>query len=336
LPTLLRARTWGCTSPAENIEMREQSDSSLSTSPALAGPDQDQGDAPLASESDVETATVSQRRLWTPWRMTYVAGAREAGCIFCLRLAANDDARTLILYRGERIFVIMNLFPYNTGHVMIVPNQHIASPEDADAGVLAEMATVRPPLLRALRRALSAEGFNVGMNVGAVAGAGVVDHFHEHVVPRWQGDANFMPILAATMVIPELIPVTYAKLRAEVARELSGASDAVMVVLARDGSGALTRADGTLPTVSASSGEAIWQAVRRGAERLGAQKPEILGWTGDPRSGGDGTAIAVLADIATSCLSAEYMLASFEQLESTPVVPTVRAARQLIDRRGEP
>ena len=155
-------------------------------------------------------------RLWTPWRMRYVAGAdREEGCIFCNRLAEKDDVQSLILHRGERAFVIMNLYPYNTGHLMIVPNAHVASPEDADPEVMREMAALRGPVLRALRRALSPDGFNLGLNVGAPAGAGVADHLHEHVVPRWQGDANFMPILASTMVMPELIPVTYAKLRAE-------------------------------------------------------------------------------------------------------------------------
>ena len=159
--------------------------------------------------------------LWTPWRMRYVAGAdHEEGCIFCNRLAEEDDVQSLILHRGPLTFVIMNLYPYNTGHLMIVPNAHVASPEDADPEVMREMAELRAPLLRALRRALSADGFNLGLNVGAPAGAGVADHLHEHVVPRWQGDANFMPILASTMVMPELVPVTYAKVRAELAVEL--------------------------------------------------------------------------------------------------------------------
>lgn len=153
----------------------------------------------------------ASQRLWAPWRMRYVAGGqREDGCIFCNRLAENDDVRTLILHRGERAFVIMNLFPYNTGHVMIVPNAHVASPEDADAEMLAEMAALRGPVLRALRRALAPEGFNLGLNVGAVAGAGVSDHLHEHVVPRWGGDANFIAVLAQTKVIPQLLAETRA------------------------------------------------------------------------------------------------------------------------------
>src|SRR5690606_12213301 len=120
-----------------------------------------------------------------------------------------------IVHRGESAFLIMNLFPYNTGHLMIVPNEHVASPEAASEAAIQGMAALLPPTLRALRRVLTCDGFNVGFNIGDVAGAGVAGHLHQHIVPRWKGDANFMPILASTMVLPELIPVTYAKVRAE-------------------------------------------------------------------------------------------------------------------------
>ena len=153
--------------------------------------------------------------------MPYVVdGGARAGCIFCNRLDEEDDVGSLILHRGDRAFVIMNLFPYNTGHVMIVPNEHVSSPEIAESESLAAVAALEGPVLRALRRSLSCDGFNLGLNVGAIAGAGVTDHMHQHVVPRWVGDANFMPILASTVVLPELIPVTYAKTRAEIGREL--------------------------------------------------------------------------------------------------------------------
>jgi ATP adenylyltransferase len=152
--------------------------------------------------------------------MRYVGGgAKEEGCVFCNRLAAENDVEALVLHRSERVFAILNLFPYNTGHLMLVPNAHVASPEEAPAGALADLTVLLRPTLRALRRALGCQGFNVGFNVGAVAGAGVADHLHQHVVPRWTGDANFMPIIASTMVMPELIPVTYAKVRAELERE---------------------------------------------------------------------------------------------------------------------
>src|SRR4051794_8601027 len=124
-----------------------------------------------ASERD-QPDDGSLRRLWTPWRLQYVAGgAKEVGCIFCNRLSADDDVRSLILHRGRRAFVIMNLFPYNTGHMMLIPNEHVASPEDADPETLTELATILPPVLRASRRALSCHGFNVGLNVGSIAGA---------------------------------------------------------------------------------------------------------------------------------------------------------------------
>jgi ATP adenylyltransferase len=214
--------------------------------------------------------------------MRYVAGVdREDGCIFCHRLGEEDDVRSLILHRGERTFVIMNLYPYNTGHLMIVPNAHVASPEDADPEVMREMAELQGPVLRALRRALSPDGFNLGLNVGALAGAGVADHFHEHVVPRWQGDANFMPILASTMVMPELIPVTYAKLRAELAVEFASSSRATDLVIVDDRMHVLVNGDGRLPQVEPRGDEPIWRAAIREAHERGATDVELLGWAGE-------------------------------------------------------
>ena len=165
------------------------------------------------------------RRLWTPWRMNYISGgAKECGCIFCNRLHADNDVASLILHRANHAFVIMNLFPYNTGHVMIVPNAHVDSPEVLDPGSLAEMSSVLPIVLRAARTSLDLSGIQHRDECRGDPGAGVAEHLHEHVVPRWQGDANFMPILGSAMVIPELIPVTYVKLRAEIHREVHSAS----------------------------------------------------------------------------------------------------------------
>jgi ATP adenylyltransferase len=217
--------------------------------------------------------------------MRYVAGAdREEGCIFCNRLGEEDDVQSLILHRGKRTFVIMNLYPYNTGHLMIVPNGHVASPEDAEPQVMREMAELRGPVLRALRRALSPDGFNLGLNVGAPAGAGVADHLHEHVVPRWQGDANFMPILASTMVMPELIPVTYAKIRAELAAELASDGRVATLVIVGDRTHALVDAAGRLPEAVTREGESIWAAAIRDARERGATDAELLGWAGDRRA----------------------------------------------------
>jgi ATP adenylyltransferase len=181
--------------------------------------------------------STQSQRLWAPWRMKYIGHeSSETGCIFCNRLANDDDTKSLILRRTDHAFVIMNLFPYNTGHVMIVPNRHVADPGDLSPEELCAMGKLLPEMLSSLRRVLNPSGFNVGMNIGAVAGAGVADHLHQHVVPRWQGDANFMPILAGAVVMPELIPATYAKVRAEIERSLLPAKirSVAVVVLNRD------------------------------------------------------------------------------------------------------
>jgi ATP adenylyltransferase len=213
--------------------------------------------------------------------MRYVAGGnREEGCIFCNRLAEKDDVQSLILYRGESAFVIMNRYPYNTGHIMIVPNTHVSSPEDADPEVMLEMAGLRKPVLRAIRRTLSPEGFNLGLNIGTTAGAGIADHLHEHVVPRWLGDANFMPILSSTMVMPELIPVTYAKLHAELDRELGIGESVSNLVFSENGETVLVDDSGRLPRVVEREGEPVWRTALRDAHERGAIDTDIVGWAG--------------------------------------------------------
>jgi ATP adenylyltransferase len=268
--------------------------------------------------------------LWTPWRMRYVAGAdHEEGCIFCNRLAEADDVQSLILYRGPLTFVIMNLYPYNTGHLMIVPNAHVASPEDADPEVMREMAELRAPLLRALRRALSADGFNLGLNVGAPAGAGVADHLHEHVVPRWQGDANFMPILASTMVMPELVPVTYAKVRAELAVELAPGSRVSNLVVAADRTHALVDAAGRLPQVEPLPDEPIWRAAIRDAGERGLTGAEMLGWAGERHAGQGRPALILRASFPRdTALAPGNRLAPVHELLAGINAQLVRAALQ--------
>ena len=228
-------------------------------------------------------------RLWAPWRMRYVGGGHaEAGCIFCNRLAETDDRQSLILHRDELAFLIMNLYPYTTGHTMIVPVAHISSPELANSESLAAMATLQSPLLRAVRRALSCHGFNLGMNVGAVAGAGVAEHLHEHIVPRWSGDANFMPIVGNTVVMPELIPVTYAKLRAELVRELVGASDAECVVSASGGHMVLVNGGGNGPRAPIQPDAPIWLSATRAISELCGSDAELIGWGDAGQASGRG------------------------------------------------
>jgi ATP adenylyltransferase len=154
------------------------------------------------------------KRLWAPWRMQYLVGEKEEECIFCNRIAESHDRENYILYRGEKGFLILNLYPYNNGHMMAVPYNHAASLEELDAETLTELMLLVNKGLAALRQAMSPQGFNVGVNIGEVAGAGVAGHVHIHIVPRWGGDTNFMPILADTRVVPELLDQTYERLRA--------------------------------------------------------------------------------------------------------------------------
>jgi ATP adenylyltransferase len=224
--------------------------------------------------------------------MRYVGGdATDNACIFCVKPASGDDVAQLILSRGRHAFVIMNLYPYNTGHLMVVPYAHVADLALLSADARAEMMDLVAWVTTAQRRVLHCAGFNVGLNLGSVAGAGVAEHLHIHVVPRWEGDANFMPILANTMVLPELIPVTYAKLRAELELSLLGKPEesrlvpqaGAVVTLPAEGKIALRRArDGTcvLPKGHVEPGEAAWQtAVREIDEEMGLHA-EIIGWAG--------------------------------------------------------
>ncbi|HEY7973842.1 MAG TPA: HIT domain-containing protein [Ktedonobacterales bacterium] len=163
------------------------------------------------------------RQLWAPWRMSYVGSEpATAGCIFCEKAASSADESNLVLLRAERCYALMNIFPYNNGHLMIAPYVHQPTILDLDAATLTEMMTVAQVCVRAGQEALGAHGFNLGINQGAVAGAGIADHVHMHVVPRWNGDTNFMPVLADVKVMPDFIENTYRQLRAALAH--SGAA----------------------------------------------------------------------------------------------------------------
>ena len=153
------------------------------------------------------------KHLWSPWRMTYIEqGPDEAGCLFCRCAALPDGPGNLVLRRGRHAFVVLNRFPYTNGHVMIVPFRHVASLEDLEAPALAELMTWTTQALQVLRRVFAAEAFNIGANIGIAAGAGVVDHVHLHVVPRWAGDTNFMTTTSETRVVPSLPETTYQRL----------------------------------------------------------------------------------------------------------------------------
>jgi ATP adenylyltransferase len=151
--------------------------------------------------------------LWTPWRYQYITDAtKNDRCIFCDALALGDDAKALIVLRAEKNFIILNRFPYTTGHVMIVPFAHVADLSACDAPTLHEMMLLAQRTERALAAAYKPEGLNLGMNLGRCAGAGVTGHLHLHVLPRWTGDTNFMTVTGETRVQPEDLVVTFDKL----------------------------------------------------------------------------------------------------------------------------
>jgi ATP adenylyltransferase len=147
--------------------------------------------------------------LWAPWRIGYIEGPKAEGCIFCACVNAEDDEKNLVVHRGGRCFVILNRYPYNNGHVMVVPYAHEATIEAVDRETLAELMAFTQLSLAVLRGAMHPGGFNIGINQGVAAGAGVADHVHLHVVPRWAGDTNFMPVLGETRVMPQSLESVY-------------------------------------------------------------------------------------------------------------------------------
>jgi ATP adenylyltransferase len=156
--------------------------------------------------------------LWSPWRYRYVSSAKPSstesgGCVFCAKAASSDDRADLVVLRGEHNFILLNLYPYTSGHLMIAPYAHVASLEDADPAALEEMMRLARRADAALRRLYKPDGMNIGMNLGACAGAGVAGHIHMHVLPRWCGDASFMTTISETRVLPEELSVTWERLR---------------------------------------------------------------------------------------------------------------------------
>jgi ATP adenylyltransferase len=150
-------------------------------------------------------------RLWAPWRESYVTAPQQADdeCIFCTKPEQHRDAENLILHRDVNTYVILNAYPYNNGHLMVVPFVHVADLDALATDVACEMMTVAQRSIRVLRHCLKPAAFNVGMNLGAPAGAGVAGHLHLHIVPRWVGDTNFMPVIADTRVLSQALTTSY-------------------------------------------------------------------------------------------------------------------------------
>jgi ATP adenylyltransferase len=152
--------------------------------------------------------------LWSPWRMTYIEKNKfEVACAFCDALEESDSAGNLIVYRGPRAFIILNRFPYTSGHLMTVPYQHCPSLEDLNPETRAEIIELANLGMQVLRQVYQPQGFNLGINLGEAAGAGITDHIHMHVVPRWTGDTNFMSSLGHTRVLPETLEDTYNRIK---------------------------------------------------------------------------------------------------------------------------
>ncbi len=153
---------------------------------------------------------MSKHRIWAPWRLRYVKNAsKQDECIFCAKPNLGDDRETLIVHRGDRCFVILNLYPYTNGHLMVAPFEHIGKMQEIAPEVIAEMMALAQRAMSTLEDIYSPAGFNIGVNQGRVAGAGVEGHIHLHVVPRWAGDNNYMPVVADTRVMPQSLEESY-------------------------------------------------------------------------------------------------------------------------------
>ena len=151
------------------------------------------------------------RHIWAPWRMKYIVSAddKQQGCIFCNALEAKEDQKYQILIRRENCFAIMNKFPYNSGHLMVVPNKHTGDLASLSKEIMSDVMELTIDCQKIINEVMHPEGFNLGINNGKVAGAGIIDHIHMHIVPRWNGDTNFMPVLSDTRVVPQALEDTY-------------------------------------------------------------------------------------------------------------------------------
>jgi ATP adenylyltransferase len=157
------------------------------------------------------------RRIWAPWRIEYIRSEKTAECIFCQKLQEDRDAENYILFRGRSNFVLLNLYPYNPGHIMVAPHRHLCDLQDLTEDDLLEHFDLVRKSVKALREEYKPQGFNIGLNLGRVAGAGIEDHVHTHVIPRWNGDTNFVTVVSDLRVIPHALDATYAELAGKIA-----------------------------------------------------------------------------------------------------------------------
>ena len=152
-------------------------------------------------------------KIWAPWRMNYIRGKKIKGCLFCNKMKSKNDRKNHIIFRGKKAFIIMNIYPYNNGHLMVAPYKHTGDFNKLNSEELLEMMDLLKKAINALKKILKPQGFNVGFNIGKVSGAGVVNHAHMHVVPRWTGDTNFMPVVGGVKVVSQSLDSLYAELK---------------------------------------------------------------------------------------------------------------------------
>ncbi len=156
---------------------------------------------------------MKKKILYSPWRIQYILSEKEKGCIFCIKPKEDNDKKNFIVYRSEHSFVILNIYPYNNGHIMVVPNRHIATLDELPDEEAFDMIKTVKLSERVIRTVYKPDGINIGMNIGKAAGAGIDEHLHVHIVPRWNGDVNFMTVVGGYRVIPEAFETAYLKLK---------------------------------------------------------------------------------------------------------------------------
>ncbi len=273
--------------------------------------------------------------------MNYVTKSGGSGDIFLDALESADSPGSLVIHRAEQGFIIMNLYPYNTGHMLVVPNQKTANLNDLTSGTRAELFELVNLAVESARIALRCDGFNIGVNLGQVAGAGVADHLHIHVVPRWTGDANFMPITAQTKALPEQIPATAAKLRAEIETTIARSDgiqhltagafavteDGSKVVVRRSASGELV-----LPKGHIEAGESAGDAARRELGEETGYLGRPVAWAGSDRfmlNGESFSAVylimsAVSGPAAHAHLDSDTVLVPIDEVASALSLPSLQ------------
>ena len=166
----------------------------------------------ISSIGDVPVAEY----IWAPWRIEYIRRTHSKGCALCQKLRDKDDVSNHVLLRGNSNYVMLNAWPYNPGHLMVIPNRHVALPEELSDEEMLDHCQIVNRCMAAITRLINPAGFNIGMNLGTVAGAGIPGHIHTHIVPRWEGDTNCMPVIADTRVVPEALDATYQKLQGQI------------------------------------------------------------------------------------------------------------------------